>query len=232
MRTILRFIYIVDDDRISRNVTHVMVTRGSNTMVQTFESGSAFLSEVDELDSGVVLLDLNMPDMDGNAVLETLNRRDDRKFVTILVTASASVKLTTQAMKNGALDVVEKPFQPHVIEGVLAAAFTQLDENNAVDASRQAALQKIAGLSPRERAVFGMLFDGGQNKVIAQALGISPRTVEIYRASLMRKLGVNDLAHAVRLVIASGWVPTQSDAAPEATMRPSSQPRLARRASA
>lgn len=209
-----------------------MVTRGSNTMVQTFESGSAFLSEVDELDSGVVLLDLNMPDMDGNAVLETLNRRDDRKFVTILVTASASVKLTTQAMKNGALDVVEKPFQPHVIEGVLAAAFTQLDENNAVDASRQAALQKIAGLSPRERAVFGMLFDGGQNKVIAQALGISPRTVEIYRASLMRKLGVNDLAHAVRLVIASGWVPTQSDAAPEATMRPSSQPRLARRASA
>jgi two-component system response regulator FixJ len=207
----MRFVYIVDDDRISRHFTQSAVSRDTNTLVRSFESGVDFLNEIDDLDSGVLLLDLNMPKMDGTQVLERLKTRGDDKFVTVLVTGTASVPTAVLAMKYGAADVIEKPFEHGALGDALAVAFGRLQESNAASAMAREARGKIDGLSRRERDVLGHLFDGCPNKVTAQDLGISPRTVEIYRASAMKKLGVSDLAHAVRIAVVAGWTPGESN---------------------
>ncbi|MDF7777629.1 response regulator [Sphingomonas sp. AOB5] len=207
----MRFIYIVDDDRISREVIRLTLDRDSNTLVRTFESGLDFIQEVDELDPGVLLLDLNMPTLGGAEVLAALKARGDEKFVTLLVSATNSVPLTVQAMKQGAVDLISKPVEHDTLADALVRAFDRLDANNATAAAARDARQRIARLSPRELDVLRHLFDGCANKVTARALGIGARTVEIYRAAMMRKLGVHDLAHAVRLAIVAGWVADDKD---------------------
>jgi two-component system response regulator FixJ len=203
----LRFIYIVDDDRIARRFIQMSVAGDAATLVRTFESGIDFLNEADELDPGVLLLDLNMPGMDGTEVLGSLKARGDGKFVPLLVTGTTSVPLAVLAMKYGALDVIQKPFENGELAPALAAAFDRLQMSLDAAAVAQEAQRRIDRLTPRERDVLSHLFDGCANKVTAQDLGISPRTVEIYRASVMKKLGVSDLAHALRLVVVSGWTP-------------------------
>lgn len=209
METILRFIYIVDDDRIAREIARVSIPRDTNTLIHAFESGVDFVKESDDLDPGVLLLDLNMPELDGNAVLEQLKSRSNDKFVTVLVTATTSVPLAVVAMKYGAFDVVMKPFAHEALAEVLARAFEKLDADREAATVILQARCKIASLSRRERTVLQHMFEGCSNKVTAMDLGLSPRTVEIYRAALMRKLEVHDLAHAVRLAITAGWLPGQ-----------------------
>jgi two-component system, LuxR family, response regulator FixJ len=206
----MRFIYIVDDDRISRHFIQQAVSRDSGTLVRTFESGIDFVREADELDRGVLLLDFHMPDMDGVAVLEKLDARDDGKFTTVLVTGSASVQTAVLAMKYGAADVIEKPFEKDALDAALTMAFSKLDMSKEAAAMTREARRKIEALTPRERDVLYHLFDGSPNKVTAVDLGISPRTVEIYRAGAMKKLGVTHLAHAVRIAVIAGWMPMRS----------------------
>lgn len=206
----MRFVYIVDDDRISRHFLQQAVDREINTLVRTFENGIDFLKEADDLDSGVLLLDLNMPHMDGVEVLEKLGARGDGKFTTVLVTGSASVQTAVLAMKYGAADIIEKPFEHGALDAALIMAFGRHEACSASSAMARDARRKIEALTPRERDVLYHLFDGCQNKVTAEDLGISPRTVEIYRAGAMKKLGVQHLAHAVRIAVIAGWTPMQT----------------------
>ena len=216
----MRFIYIVDDDRVSRHFVRSAANRDTDTLVRTFESGDEFLSEADDLDSGVVLLDLNMPGLDGTEVLERLSARGDGKFVAILVTGGASVASAVVAMKYGAADVIEKPCDQGALNDALVIAFGRLESSLAASAMAQQAKQKIDSLSPRERDVMAHLFDGYPNKATANDLGISPRTVEVHRASAMRKLGVTHPAEAVRMAIISGWEAKRSSRPGWSQVRP------------
>lgn len=203
----MRFIYIVDDDRVSRHIMHLAVNEQPNTLIRTFASGAEFVDEAPDLDPGALLLDLCMPDLDGTQVLERLSGGETSKFATVMVTGSASVPSAVLAMKLGAIDVLEKPCDRDALGEALTLAFDRLASGTRSSSIALDAKKRIDSLSPRERDVMGHLFDGHPNKETARDLGISPRTVEIHRASAMRKLGVGHLAHAVRIAVVAGWEP-------------------------
>ncbi|RYD62670.1 MAG: response regulator, partial [Sphingomonadales bacterium] len=177
----------------------------SDLVIRGYRSGDTFLEEVGELDPGVVLLDFHMPGSSGLDVLTTLNR--NVKFVPIILTGQGNVGLAVQAMKAGALDFVEKPYDARTLMDVIDHAFAELEQGSEADARVKAAKAKIALLSPRETDTLKGLIEGRSNKVIAYELEISPRTVEIYRANLMEKLEVRSLSEALRIAFAAGMVP-------------------------
>ncbi|RYE04298.1 MAG: response regulator [Sphingomonadales bacterium] len=200
-----RTIYIVDDDDAVRASLHSLLSVHSDLIVRGYRSGDAFLEEVGELDPGVLLLDFHMPGSSGLDVLTALGR--NVKFVPIILTGQGNVGLAVQAMKAGALDFVEKPYDAKTLMDVIDHAFAQLEQGGEAEARVQAARAKIALLSPRETDTLKGLIEGRSNKVIAYELDISPRTVEIYRANLMEKLEVRSLSEALRIAFAAGMVP-------------------------
>lgn len=201
----MRFVYLLDQDpEVRMSVTRLLGDR-PDMMVRSFETGSAFLAAVDALDPGVLLLELEMADMGGLAVLDALRAQEDDKILPVLLTGATRVPLVVQAMKTGAVDLVPKPYEESVLLAMVDAAFERLEANRAAACVESAAREKIEHLSGRERDVLRRLFEGQANKVIAYDLSISPRTVEIYRANMMKKLGVRTLAESVRLVFAARW---------------------------
>jgi two-component system response regulator FixJ len=201
----MRFIYLVDQDPdVRKSVTRLLGGR-PDMLVRTFDTGASFLNAIDVLDPGVLLLELEMPDMGGVAVLDALHARDDDKILPVLLTGATTVPLVVRAMKTGAVDLVPKPYEEDVLLAMVGTAFERLAATRAAVCAESAAREKIGHLSGRERDVLRRLFDGQANKVIAYDLHISPRTVEIYRANMMKKLGVRSLAESVRLVFAARW---------------------------
>jgi two-component system response regulator FixJ len=198
-------IYIVDDDDAVRASLHSLLSVQPDLIVRGYRSGDAFLEEVSELDPGVVLLDFHMPGASGLDVLTALNR--NARFVPVILTGQGNVGLAVQAMKAGALDFVEKPYDARTLMDVIDNAFAQLEQGGEAEARVQAAKAKIALLSPRETDTLKGLIEGRSNKIIAYELDISPRTVEIYRANLMEKLEVRSLSEALRIAFAAGMVP-------------------------
>lgn len=200
-----RAIYIVDDDDAVRASLHSLLSVRNDLIVRGYRSGDAFLEQVSELDPGVVLLDFHMPGSTGLDVLNSLDR--DAKFVPIVLTGQGNVGLAVQAMKAGALDFVEKPYEAETLMRLIDTAFSRLEEDSQAAARVGAAEAKIAKLSPRETDVLKGLIEGRSNKIIAYELDISPRTVEIYRANLMEKLEVRSLSEALRIAFAAGLFP-------------------------
>lgn len=200
-----RTIYIVDDDDAVRASLHSLLSVRSDLVVRGFRSGDAFLEDADELDPGVLLLDFHMPGATGLDVLEALDGKG--RFVPVVLTGQGNVGLAVQAMKAGALDFLEKPYEADVLMQVIDNAFARLEENSHETARLSAAEAKIAKLSPRETDVLKGLIEGRSNKIIAYELDISPRTVEIYRANLMEKLEVRSLSEALRIAFAAGLFP-------------------------
>jgi len=197
-----RTIYLVDDeDSIRRSTSFMLRTTGFE--VRTFESGVAFLKEVGKLESGCVLLDVRMPQMDGIEVQAELNARGVTMPVVVL-TGHGDVGIAVAAMRGGAMDFIEKPFEREVLLEAIEAAFVRLAQGVLANASAQAARVRIAALTPREQDVLRGLVVGKPNKVIAWDLQISPRTVEVYRANAMTKLGVRSLSEALRIAFAAG----------------------------
>jgi two-component system response regulator FixJ len=174
-------------------------------IVRGFRSGDAFLQDVGELDPGVLLLDFHMPGATGLDVLVALD--NSPRFVPIVLTGQGNVGLAVQAMKAGALDFVEKPYEAETLLQLIDNAFSRLEEDNEAADRVNAAEAKIAKLSPRETDVLKGLIEGRSNKIIAYELDISPRTVEIYRANLMEKLEVRSLSEALRIAFAAGLFP-------------------------
>ena len=200
-----RTIYIVDDDDAVRASLHSLLSVRQDLIVRGFRSGDAFLQDVGELDPGVLMLDFHMPGATGLDVLQTLD--DSPRFVPIVLTGQGNVGLAVQAMKAGALDFVEKPYEAETLLQLIDNAFSRLEEDNEAASRVNAAEAKIAKLSPRETDVLKGLIEGRSNKIIAYELDISPRTVEIYRANLMEKLEVRSLSEALRIAFAAGLFP-------------------------
>jgi two-component system response regulator FixJ len=204
-----RCAHVVDDELAVRRSLSLLL-RAAGYEVQTFESGEAFLAAAEaELPLGCVLLDLRMPGVSGLEVQRAMTERRLAHPV-VLITAHGDVPVAVQAMKAGACDFIEKPFSG---EEILRAVEAALDRCRAAeDEAREAeeAEARIAVLSPRENDVLQGLVAGRQNKVIAQDLGISPRTVEIHRANLMTKLGARSLPEVVRVALSAGVKPAGS----------------------
>ena len=200
-----RTIYIVDDDDAVRASLHSLLSVRSDLVIRTYRSGDAFLAEAEELDPGVLLLDFHMPGSTGLDVLRAM--QGNSRFVAIILTGQGNVGLAVQAMKAGALDFIEKPYEADQLMMIIDTAFSRLEEDTESAARVDAAKGKIAKLSPRETDVLKGLIEGRANKVIAYDLDISPRTVEIYRANLMDKLEVRSLSEALRIAFAAGLFP-------------------------
>ena len=203
---IARKVYIVDDDEALRQSVEMLLDVAGGFATESFASGEDFLGGVSERDAGCVLLDLNMPGLNGLEVLAELQRTDNR-FETILLTGQGDIAVAVEAMKSGAIDFIEKPYDNRMLLNALAGGFARIDNREKEAGAIQLARENIERLTPRERDVLLGLIDGKANKIIAYELDISPRTVEIYRANLMDKLGVRSVAEAVRIAFAAGLVP-------------------------
>jgi len=196
-----RQVYIVDDDdAIRRSVGFALKTSGF--AVRAFENGAELLKSAADLDSGCILLDIRMPGMDGLEVQEALKAKGVTLPI-VIMTGHGDVSLAVRAMKAGAVDFIEKPFQKAVLLSALEQAFGRLRHAAASREHSGEAAVKLQALTPREREVLAGLAQGLPNKSIAYDLGISPRTVEIHRANVMTKLGVRSLSDALRIAFAA-----------------------------
>jgi two-component system response regulator FixJ len=197
----LRLVHLVDDDEaIRRSVGFALRTSGFQ--VRAYESGIEFLKSVPHLENGCILLDIRMPGMDGLEVQAAL-RDKGITLPVIIMTGHGDVTLAVQAMKAGALDFIEKPFEKAVLLSALEHGIDRLKRSAAnVERADEAAV-RLQALTPRERDVLDGLAKGLPNKTIAYDLGISPRTVEIHRANLMSKLEVKSLSEALRIAFAA-----------------------------
>ncbi|SOB88309.1 two component transcriptional regulator, LuxR family [Sphingomonas guangdongensis] len=199
----IRAVYIVDDDAgIREELSELLAAR--DVTVQAFDSGEALLKASPTLASGCVILDLNLPGESGIAVQQRL-REAGADHQVIMLTGEGDVPTAVQAMQAGASDFLLKPFAVRSLLASLEAAFGRLAEEQHAQSARLQAQAALARLSPRERDVLRELINGAPNKVIAFTLGLSTRTVEMYRGNLMEKLGVRSLPDAMRLALAAGF---------------------------
>jgi len=192
-------VYVVDDDDAVRD-SLVTLLEASGFTVTSHASAAAFLDTLDKAPSGCVVTDVQMPEISG---LELLRRLSDRlsHFPVIVLTGEADVPIAVEALKNGALDLIEKPYSGETIVAAVRQALTQLVVRSDRDSRRSEAAERLAALSAREREVLDGVVKGLSNKEIARDLGISPRTVEAYRANLMMKMGAESLSDLVRMAI-------------------------------
>jgi two-component system response regulator FixJ len=197
-----RMIHIVDDDEAIRRSAGFML-KTSGYAVTSFASGAAFLRDAKAVEPGCVLLDVRMPDMDGLEVQRRLAESGVAMPVVVL-TGHGDISIAVRAIKAGAVDFIEKPFEKSVLLSAIVAAFERLDDVSGRSARATDAAVAIAALTAREQDVLRGLAQGLPNKTIAFDLGISPRTVEVHRANLMTKLQVNSLSEALRIAFAAG----------------------------
>jgi two-component system response regulator FixJ len=209
-------VHVIDDDWAVREAIALLL-QSAGLGVEVHISGVAFLDALPALDpDGIdcVLTDVQMPDLDGITMLSRLRDMSFRRPV-IVMTAVGDIAMAVRAMKAGASDFLEKPFDDEVLLKMIAAATTAepkkgetsaLAEHAATDAHSKSAeaVRRMAELSPREREVLDRLLAGKPNKLIAYELGISQRTAEMHRARLMMRLKVRTLAEALRLAVLAG----------------------------
>ena len=202
----IRNIYLIDDDDAVRASLHGLLSLRSDLVVRNFRSGDQFLERAGELESGVLLLDYHMPGKNGIEVMQELGTSAHARFLTIILTGEGNIDIAVQAMKAGAFDFLEKPYKADALLEAIDKAFDRVEHESAGSAQIETARAKVAVLSPRERDVLTGLIEGRSNKIIAHDLAISPRTVEIYRANLMTKMGVRSLSEALRVAFAAGLI--------------------------
>lgn len=200
-----RLIHLVDDDEAIRKSAG-FVLKTSGFAVHTYASGDELLKEASSLEPGCILLDIRMPGMDGLQVQEALKSKGVALPV-VIMTGHGDVTLAVQAMKAGAIDFIEKPFEKMVLLRAIEQAFDRLDRTKSAKQRASDAKVLLQALTPRERDVLDGLAQGLPNKTIAYDLGISPRTVEIHRANLMTKLQVKSLSEALRIAFAAQYSP-------------------------
>ncbi len=195
-------IAIIDDDDAVRNSLEALFM-AEGFAVTAFASATAFLQTDAAL--GCVITDMRMPEMSGLELLAALSRRADAPPV-IMITGHGDVPLAVRAMRLGAVDFIEKPFDP----GVLVARVRDVlrPAQPAAAPAKDAIARHLALLTPREREVLEQLVIGRSNKAIGRELNISPRTVEVHRARVMEKMAASSLSELVRLALAAGIDPT------------------------
>lgn len=190
-------VYLVDDDAAVRDALRLLLElRG--LAVEVFASAEAALIRIDRTSRGCVLTDLRMPVMTGLELMFELRKRSIDLPVVVL-TAHGDVSTTRAALRGGAFDFLEKPVDEDILGDVLSHAISEDARGHQRRLETDARLAKIGALTPRERQVLTLLGQGMQNREIAVALTISPRTVEVYKARMMEKLGCESLADVVRM---------------------------------
>lgn len=194
-------VHVVDDEEIVREVLSALLS-AADYDVQTYESPRSFLERLPELESGCVITDVQMPDMTGLQLLQHMQARL-AEFPTIVLTGHADVPLAVEALKSGASDFIEKPFDSVTVLKAVRSAMQRLSRAAEESGRKADHAHRIAALTTRERDVLRGLVAGCSNKAIGRDLEISPRTVESYRATLMVKMQASSLSELVRMVLLS-----------------------------
>jgi len=195
-------VHLIDDDEAVRQALAFLLATAGHA-VRVYDSAEAFLSSGGSLQPGCIVSDVRMPGIDGLA----LQRRLKEIGVTlpvVIMTGHADVPLAVEAMKAGAIDFIEKPFDDEVLLSAIRVALSRQDETGRREAELTEIRAKIDALSERERQVMEGLVAGHPNKTIAYDLDLSPRTVEVHRANLMIKMGAGSLSDLVRMALLAG----------------------------
>jgi len=194
-------VYVLDDDEQMRKVLSRQLQADYDVMC--FDTARHFLEVIPALASGCLILDVHMPEINGLDVLRRLAERN-LHFPTIMITGQGEVSVAVQAMKAGAIDFVEKPFTRETILDCIRLAQEHLTPAGAGYENAELAKTRLGRLSAREQQVLTGLVAGLPNKTIAYDLGLSPRTVEVHRAKIMKKMEVTSLSALVRRALAAG----------------------------
>ena len=197
-------VHLIDDDDAVRDSLGFLLS-SAGFEVHAYESADAFLQRLTAPVSGCVVTDVRMPGISGIELLREIDKRN-LQLPVVVMTGHGDVPLAVEAMKGGAVDFIEKPFDDDSMLNAIRAALSHHANKAQRDASLNDARSRIALLSARERQVLEGLVAGHPNKVIAFNLGISPRTVEIYRANVMSKMQANSLSELVRIALTSGII--------------------------
>jgi two-component system response regulator FixJ len=191
-------VYVIDDDEGARHSLEFLLDC-AGIRVRSFPSADAFLEASPPLAGACIVTDVRMPGRSGIALVEEM-KHGGASAPVIVITGHADVPLAIQAMRAGVADFIEKPFDDEVMLGAIEKALADRADGEAAEAERNAVRDRIATLSPREREVMDGLVAGEANKAIAFDLGISARTVEVYRANVMMKMQAKTLSDLVRMV--------------------------------
>ena len=195
-------VYVIDDDQGARDSLEFLLDC-AGIRVRSFASADAFLRASPPLAGACIVTDVRMPGTSGIELAEELKRRGAIVPV-VMITGHADVPLAIQAMKAGVNDFIEKPFDDEVLLSSIRKALATQAEGQVAQAERQAILDRMGTLSGREHEVLDALVAGAANKVIAYDLGISARTVEVYRANVMLKMHAKTLSDLVRMAMIAG----------------------------
>lgn len=200
-------VHVIDDDEALRD-SLAFLLRAARIEVESYTSAAAFFESLPNAQVSCVITDVRMPGISG---IDLLRRLRELKIdvPVIVITGHGDVPLAVEAMKMGAIDFLEKPFDDEVLLASVRSALKRQDGETRRRAERADIEGKLAALSNRERDVLGGLVAGRANKQIAFDLGISPRTVEIYRANLMNKMQASSLSELVRMALIVGILGTQ-----------------------
>jgi two-component system response regulator FixJ len=192
-------VHVIDDDEAVRESIDFLL-RSAGLSVRTYDSATSFLDVAPNLGAGCVITAVRMPGLTGIDLLRRLQEMQIGLPV-IVITGHGDVPLAVEAMKSGAVDFLEKPFDDDVLLASVRAALNRSEESAALEAERAEIRARIGALTQRERDVLEGLVAGHPNKIIAFKLEISPRTVEIYRANLMTKMKAGSLSELVRMTL-------------------------------
>ena len=202
-------VHIIDDDEAVRHSLAFLLNT-ARLDVRIYESATAFLSALPSVDAGCIITDVRMPEVSGVDLLRRLKELNVGMPV-IVITGHGDVQLAVEAMKIGATDFIEKPFDDEVLLAAVKSALGRWEKGAQQESERGKLLDKLTTLSTREREVLEGLVAGKPNKIIAFDLGISPRTVEIYRANVMTKMNAGSLSELVRMALLAGLLKSVSE---------------------
>ena len=197
-----KVVHVIDDDVDVRQSLAFLLS-AAGLAVRTHDSAVAFLKALPTLQDGCIVTDIRMPEMDG---LELQKRLKEMKIdmPVIVITGHGDVHLAVSAMKSGAVDFIEKPFDDEALLSAIQAALTQHSDDRRRQSLVAEVRKRLKALSEREKEVLNGLVAGKPNKIIAYELGISARTVEVYRANVMTKMQADSLSELVRMVLLEG----------------------------
>jgi two-component system, LuxR family, response regulator FixJ len=201
-------VHIVDDDEAVRQSLAFLLSSAGHA-VRLYDSATAFLADLAAAKGGCLITDIRMPGMTGLELLQALKAKACG-LPAIVITGHGDIPLAVEAMKAGAVDFIEKPFEETAILSAVKSALQRRDAGEGGD--KEAIAARVASLSERERQVLEGLIAGHPNKTIAYDLGISPRTVEVYRANLMAKMQARSLSELIRMAILTEVAPARRGA--------------------
>ncbi|MBR1090169.1 response regulator transcription factor FixJ [Bradyrhizobium manausense] len=197
-------VYVIDDDEAMRDSLSFLLD-SAGFGVKLFDDAQSFLDALPGLAFGCVLSDVRMPGIDGIELLKRMKAQHS-PFPILIMTGHGDVPLAVEAMKLGAVDFLEKPFEDDRLTAMIETAIRQAEPAAQNEAIAQDIVGRVASLSPRERQVMEGLVAGLSNKLIARDYDISPRTIEVYRANVMTKMQAGSLSELVRLAMRAGML--------------------------